>query len=241
MGNSQALAVRTTSGAGYILTPSRAFLAPGGAYDLSDATPQSHDVEGRDRLRQSLQRERAYLLGLDQILHVPRHPQGDEDLAGLGLAAQTRRQVGDRADRAVVPAALEADGADGRVALRDADPEVQLVPALAPPAQERRHAVTHRQRHPNGALGRVGHWNRVIEEDHHAVAGEALERALLLEDELAHLSVVLAQDAHDPLRLRGLRERGEPAKIEKGDRDFPAVGLERVVGAAGEDQLGELR
>src|SRR5712691_5524118 len=241
MGNSQALTVRTTSGAGYILTPSRAFLAPGGAYDPSDATPQSHDVEGRDRLRQSLQRERAHLLGLDEILHFPRHPQGDEDLTGLGLAAQTRRQVGDRTDRAVVPAALEADGADGRVALRDADPEVQLVPPLAPPAQERRHAVTHRQRHPDGALGGVGHWNRVIEEDHHAVAGEALERALVLEDELAHLSVVLAQDAHDLLRLRGLRERGEPAEVEERDRDLPTVGLERVVGAAGDDQLGELR
>ena len=80
----------------------------------------------------------------------------------------------------------------------------------------------------------------IVEEDHHAVAGEALERALVLHDERAHLGVVFAEDAHDFLGLGGLRERGEAAEVEEHDRDLAPVGLERIVGAAGHDELGEL-
>ena len=159
----------------------------------------------------------------------------------LGLAAQARGQVGDGADGPVVPAALEADGADGGVALGDADAEAELVDrASASRRPGRWHALAHRQRHPHGALGRIGHRHRVVEEDHHAVAGEALERALVGEDQAAHLGVVLAEHAHDLLRLGGLREGGEAAQVEEDDGHLAPMGLERILGAAGHDQLGEL-
>src|SRR2546429_635939 len=73
--------------------------------------------------------------------------RGIRRLPGFRLAAQAGREVGDRADGAVVPAALEADRADGRVALRDADAEGELPAALAPSGREVRHAIAHRDRH----------------------------------------------------------------------------------------------
>ena len=90
------------------------------------------------------------------------------------------------------------------------------------------------------ALGRVRHRHRVVEEDHHAVAGEALERAFVLEDQLAHLGVVLPEDHHQLLGLGGFGEGREAAEVEEDDRHFPAVRLQGVLRAPRHDQLGEL-
>ena len=83
--------------------------------------------------------------------------------------------------------------------------------------------VAHRDRHADGALGGVGHRDRIVEEDHHAVAGEALERALVGEDEPAHLRVVLAEHAHHLLGLGGLGEGGEAAQVDEDHGDLAAV------------------
>ena len=61
------------------------------------------------------------------------------------------------------------------------------------------------------------------------------------EDELAHLRVILAQHRHQLLGLGRLGERGEAPEVEEHDDDLAPVGLQRVLGAAGHDQLGELR
>src|SRR2546426_8347712 len=98
--------------------------------------------------------------------------------------------------------------------LGDPDTEVEVVAALPPPHEELVHPLTHRDRHPDRARGRVRHGHRIVEEDHHAVPGEPLERALVLEDQSAHLRVVLAQYPHDLLGLGSLGERGEAAKVE---------------------------
>ena len=63
----------------------------------------------------------------------------------------------------------------------------------------------------------------------------------MLQDQLAHLGVILPQHAHDFLGFSGLGERGEAAQIEKADRDLAAMGLQRVVRPACHDELGELR
>ena len=47
----------------------------------------------------------------------------DEDLVRPSLAAKSRRQIGHGAYCGVVPAALEADGAERRIALGDANTE----------------------------------------------------------------------------------------------------------------------
>src|SRR5262249_14208706 len=89
-------------------------------------------VEGEHRPREALQRQAAQLLDFYQCLDRAEHALLDQDLARLGLAAEAGGHVGHGADRAVVHAALEADRADRRVALGDADAEVELVAALAP-------------------------------------------------------------------------------------------------------------
>ena len=61
-----------------------------------------------------------------------RHALGNEYLSGLRLAAETRCEIGNCADRAIFPSSLKADGANGRIALGDADPEVEIVAQLSP-------------------------------------------------------------------------------------------------------------
>src|SRR6266487_3937886 len=118
-----------------------------------------------------------------------------------GLCAEARGQIRHRADGAVVDAPLEADRPERRVAVRDADAEVEVEAGFLPADRKLGHAPAHGRGHPHGPFGRVRHGRWIVEEDHHPVAGETLERALPLEDELAHLGVVLAQHGHDLLGL----------------------------------------
>ena len=49
------------------------------------------------------------------------------------------------------------------------------------------------------------------------------------------------QDPHDVLGLGGLGERGEAAEIQEHDGDLAPVAAQRILGAARNDQLRELR
>ena len=69
--------------------------------------------------------------------------------------------------------------------------------------------------------------DRVVEEDHHAVAGEVLERAAVLGDRVAHHAVVLAEEAEELLGLGLLGERGEAAEVAEGDRDLAPMAREQ--------------
>src|SRR5206468_804158 len=206
----------------------------------SRLAPEADDVERGDGLREALEREAAQVLHLDEVLDRAEDALGDEDLPGLRLAAEPRREVRHRADRAVVHPPLEANRADRGVALGDADAEVELVAALLPFHEQLIHAPAHHRGHPDRALGRVRDGHGVVEKDHHAVAGEALERALVLEDEAAHLCVILAEHAHHLLGLGGLGERREAAQVEEDHGDLAAVSAEGVLSVAADDQLREL-
>src|SRR5262249_11160882 len=159
-------------------------------------SPETEHLERRHRLVEALEGELAHRLVLDQVFDGGQHSLRDEDLARLGLAAQTGGQGAGRPARAGVPAALQADRAQRGRTLRDPHAEVEFVPALVPGGGQLVHALLHRQRHPDGALGRVGHRYGVVEEHEEAVAGEVLERPLVGEDLSAHLPVVLAEDRH---------------------------------------------
>src|SRR4029434_10820608 len=105
----------------------------------------------------------------------------DQDISTRGLAAESRRQIRDRADRAVVHATFEAYGPDRRVSLRDPDTLCQIPAALAPARAQADPHGAHGDGHPDRTFGRVRHLDRVVE-DHHPVAGEALERTLVLDN-----------------------------------------------------------
>src|SRR5215831_18449888 len=96
------------------------------------ASRRRADGERLDRLAEALQLEGAERFGLDGLVDLRQHPLTDDDVARRRGIAQARGEVEDAADGAVVVTTLEADSADRCVAQRDADREVELVPAPAP-------------------------------------------------------------------------------------------------------------
>jgi 5-formyltetrahydrofolate cyclo-ligase len=69
--------------------------------------------------------------------------------------AQASGEVGHRANRGVVHALGEADLAEGRVALGDADAKADVVPVPAPGFDYRCRRLAHRHGHLYRALGRL--------------------------------------------------------------------------------------
>src|SRR5690242_4172877 len=201
---------------------------------------QSAQTIGDDRATETLQRQRLLRVDVDKRFDAGKHALRDQDLAAGGFAAKPGGEVGHRTDGAVVPAALESDSADRRISLRYTDAEAQLVAALGPVLRHAADAFAHRKRHPHCALGGVRNGQRIVEEDRHAVAGEVLERSLVLEHDVAGHAVILAEHAHHVLGLGDLGKRGEAAQIEEHHGDFAAMTLQRVVSAAVDDEFGEL-
>src|SRR5215475_11775827 len=203
--------------------------------------PRSNYAEGGYGPGEALEGQWAERFQGNQVLHGARHALGEEDLGVARLPAEPRGEIGHRADGSVVPAPLEADGADGRIALRDADAHAEIIALLAPGCVEVKGALPHGQGHADGPLRRVGHGHGVVEEDHHAVPREALECPVVLEDEPPHLRVVLAQHAHDLLGIGRLREGGEAAQVEEHNGHLDAVAGQRIGRPTCQDQLRELR
>src|SRR5207244_1202196 len=95
------------------------------------------------------------------------------------------------------------DPAERRVPRRDANTESELVAALPPSPRHFSEALPHRERHAQRLQLVTFDRQRIVEEDHHPVAREVFERPLMLDDELAHGAVVLAEDSENLLRLGG--------------------------------------
>src|SRR5690606_18007586 len=96
------------------------------------ALPQPHHVEGDDRFRESLEREFANRLHLDEIVDLGIDALGDQNLPAPRLVAQPGCEIQDRADGAVVKSPGETDLPQCRVAEGDSHAEAKLVAALAP-------------------------------------------------------------------------------------------------------------
>ena len=91
------------------------------------------------------------------------------------------------------------------------------------------HAIAHCHGHLHGAEGGVGAGHRVVEEDHHAIAGKLFERATTFEDQRPKCLVVFAQDGHHVFGLGGFGEGREAADIAEDDRDLAPVAAEEVL------------
>ena len=113
------------------------------------------------------------------VLDGCEHAVGDQYLPGAGVGTQSGGEIRDTADGGVVEAALEADPAEGREALGDADSQGEVVTVAAPSRGKLAHGVANLQRHPDCTLGRVVARDRVVEEHHDPVAGEPFERAFV--------------------------------------------------------------
>ena len=105
--------------------------------------------------------------------------------------------------------------------------------ASAPVGRQRREALAHRRGQFDGAGGVVGLQHRVVKEGHEPIAGEMLERSLVLDDQRAHRGVVGAQEAEYLLGFGGLGEDREVAQVTEHRGDLaPVAGQHRLaVGA----------
>src|SRR5690349_3846309 len=218
-------AVSSLSGAARVgLTPARTprlwFCTRRRGALIGDRAPSPNsggtfEGEARHGMREALERELAHGL---EVAHAVEHRHGlaiGEDLAGLRLGAEPRGEVGDVADRGIVPAAFEADRAERGVALRDADAEAEIVAAaLFPVLGDRMEGIHHRERTAHSVLRRPLDRHGVVEEHHDRVAREAFERALMLEYEASERGVIGAQKFHHFLGLRAVGEGGEAAQVE---------------------------
>src|ERR1700721_2849546 len=69
-------------------------------------------------------------------------------------------------------------------------------------------SITHFERHEDGLVLRILHWNWIIEDHHHAIAGIALERATVLDNDLADCGVIVSQQSHHVCWIRTFGEAG---------------------------------
>src|SRR5262245_2706097 len=113
---------------------------------------QPQDGVPRYRTLEPRESKRPRRLDLQHTFRYRQHSLRDQNLSWLRFGTQARSQVRDRADRPVVPAPFEADRADRRVALRDADALIELVAELAPFVAQPGGALAHRQCHPHRPL-----------------------------------------------------------------------------------------
>src|SRR5437868_2646464 len=188
------------------LTPAHAVpfsscvLRVGAAMGVSGSVPGLAPIfedETGHGLGEALELERADGIELEYAVERGHGLAVGEDLAGLRLGTEARGEVGDVADGGVVPAAFEADRAERGVALRDADARAELAAAaLVAVLADRQGGFLHGERGLHGVLGRLLERQGVVEEHHHRVAGEALDRALVLERDLAERAVEGAQELH---------------------------------------------
>src|SRR5262249_9828780 len=171
----------------------------------------AHYFIGVDRPVEALQAQLTDMRGSHRLFDGAERALTYHDLAGLGLAAQPRSEIYNAADRGVFAPMLEADLAERRVAGCDADAESEHVAHARPLLRQLVHPLAHVERQADRALGVVVARNRIVEDNHDAVSEEPLQRALISEDKLAQVLVVLAQNAHDLFGLGRLGEGGEAA------------------------------
>ena len=83
--------------------------------------------------------------------------------------------------------------------------------------------------------------HRIVEYHHHAVAGIALQRAAVLDDDFADRRVIVAQQRHHVFRVRTLGEPGEAAQVTEQRGNLPAMAFKLLFAPGRHDQIGDLR
>ena len=85
-------------------------------------------------------------------------------------------------------------------------------------------------------------WNEIIDHDHDAIAQEALERALIAEDQLTQALMIFAQHGHHFLGLGAVGEGGEAAQVTKQHGNLaPMTRQQRLSVFRGGDHPRDLR
>src|SRR5262245_58355901 len=130
---------------------------------------QSADIEGLDGLVKTLEDKLAGRLRLSPAFDRRVHLRVYEDLAVTRRIAQTARQVGDLSDHRILKTPLEADAADGGVAVSDSNPEAELMAVLLPLRVKSGHFVAHLHRHFHRTFRRVGTGKGIVQDDENEI------------------------------------------------------------------------
>ena len=160
-----------------------------------------YDIVSHHRAANTLQGKLADGLGRCDLLDGLPNSRANEDLTGLGFIAKSRGDVGYCTDRRVIPAPLKSNGSKRCKAMGDADPEAEVMTEVAPFSNQPADCRPHIDRHQDGLQRWVLDGNRIIEDDHHAVASKSLKRAALLNDDLADGRMIVAQERHHVFRV----------------------------------------
>ena len=96
---------------------------------------------------------------------------------GSRFVAESRCEIHDGAERGVIAAAVEADHADVGEAEGDADAEPEVVALRAPAIEQRFHRLLDFARHRHCLERGIWARQRVVEERHEPVSGEARQRS----------------------------------------------------------------
>ena len=199
------------------------------------------NVIGRYRAVKALEHQIAGGAGFNCLLDGAEDPLADKNLAGRGFSAQSRGKVWHAADNRVVPALVETDPPDCRVATRDADAKTQRMTVLAPALGKLAHVITHSRGHAHGSLGMIGAWQRIVEYNEQSVAHEPFERSFMPDDVLSQAGVVFAEYRHHLLGFGGFGKGRETPEIAKYHGHFAAVAVEkRLALARRHHQVGDL-
>src|SRR4029450_9982583 len=108
------------------------------------------------------------------VLHGSQNLLAHQDLPWLGFIAQPRSQIWNRANGGVVASPFEPDDSQGRIALRGAEAETELVAEPPPFLCQGLHTFPHLNGHANRATGVVLAGEGGVEEHQQPAAYETL-------------------------------------------------------------------
>src|SRR5438067_2242593 len=120
-------------------------------------------------------------------------------------------------------------------------PSLSSVPRFSPLVGEIGKTLAGGERKPDRLELMVGHGERIVEEDHHPVTGEVLERPAVARDQRPECSVVLAEYLEQLFGRSRLREGGEPSQVREEARDVRAVSRQQLLAVLARDELCHLR
>ena len=162
----------------------------------------AQNIIGRDRPMETLQIQVTDVRDLYRSLDGAERPLGNQDLPRPCFITQAGCEICHAADRRVLAAMFKSDLTQCGIASRYADSESESVALSAPVLGQLLDLVAHLECHPHGTLRMIGTFNRVVEDDHDAVPEKPFQRTFVLEYELSHVLVVLAENGRDLFGFR---------------------------------------
>ena len=120
-----------------------------------------------------------------------------------------------------------AEGADGRGSHRDSDAEAHSATAGIPGVGKGLHRSLHVDRKPDTAMRRVFARDRRVDENHHAITGEADQGGVMAGGDGADGFIIFPQHGQNGIGLGAGGKRGEAAQIAENRDNLPPLSIQQ--------------